>query len=58
MMSIGTRDKEHFEYISFEPQLIKSPESVSLIERNEGNNSQESFEQFGGLELSFRSFSI
>ena len=28
------------------------------IDVSKGNNSQESFEQFGGLGLSFRSFSI
>ena len=51
--------KNILEYISFEPQLIKLPNLVSLIDIiNKGNNFQEPFEEFGGLELSFRFFLI
>ena len=39
--------------ISFEPQLIKS---TNLINISKGNSFQESFEQFGGVRLSLRSF--
>ena len=41
--------------ISFEPQATKLGQ---LIYISKGNNFQESFEQFGGLGLSSRSFSI
>ena len=42
--------------ISFQPHLIKSPNLAT--DKSKGDNFQESFEQFGGLGPSCRSFSI
>ena len=50
--------QDAFLNISFEPQLIKSQQIWSIDSYNKGNIFHELFDQFGGLGLSFTSFSI
>ena len=56
MISISTWDRVHFWYI-FWTTTHKVNKPAQLIDISKGNNFQESFEQFGGLELSFSSLS-
>ena len=56
MMNISTGERVHTVLnVSFETQLIESPNLANMIKCN---NFQESFEQFAGLGLSSRSFSL
>ena len=57
MMSISTWDRVHFWiYILNQTSLVH--QIGQLIDIKNGNNFQESFDQFGGLELRSKSFSI
>ena len=58
MMNISsTWDRMHF-WIYLLSHSSSVTKLSQLTDINKGNNFQESFEQFGGLELSSRSFSI
>ena len=52
MMSISTRDRVYF-WIDLFNHNSSSHQTGQLIDISEGNNFQKSFEQFGGLGLSF-----
>ena len=55
MMSISTRDRMHL-WVYLLNHNSLSHQTCPVIDINKGNNFQESFEQFGGLRISSRSF--
>ena len=57
MMRISTWEKVHFRKYLLNHRWL-SRQTWAIIDISQGNNFPESFEQFGGLGLSSRSFSI
>ena len=58
MLSMSTWDREYFWIYCLNHNFFESQQFGKLIDINKGKKFQESFEQFGGLELGSRSFSI